>query len=117
MAKVQPVEDMVKMREAQDPVVGRPGVVVDSAIEIAAPAREVFDYFTDLRRESEWNPQVREVWKVTPGPIWRGDQASVRFERGVGVATIENKAPDRPAAWASMATVHSPSRSMSLEPA
>jgi uncharacterized protein YndB with AHSA1/START domain len=35
------------------------GDAVENSIGIAAPAEAVFDYVTDVRREREWNPQLR----------------------------------------------------------
>jgi uncharacterized protein YndB with AHSA1/START domain len=35
------------------------GHAVENSIGIAAPAEAVFDYVTDVRREREWNPQLR----------------------------------------------------------
>ena len=74
------------------------GHAVENSIGIAAPAETVFDYVTDVRREREWNPQLREAEKLTPGPVGVGTRYRVRFGRGVGVAIIENTAFDRPAA-------------------
>src|ERR1022692_4414314 len=74
------------------------GHAVENSIGIAAPAEAVFDYVTDVRREQEWNPQLREAEKLTPGPVGVGTRYRVRFGRGVGAATIENTAFDRPAA-------------------
>jgi hypothetical protein len=67
-----------------------------------APVQQVFDYVTDLRREPEWNPPMREVEMTTPEPIGVGTRYRVRFGRGVGVALIENTAFDRPRYWASV---------------
>jgi hypothetical protein len=75
-----------------------PGHGVENSIVIAAPAEKVFDYVTDVRREPEWNPQLRETEKLTPEPIGAGTKYRVRFGRGVGTAIIENTGFDRPAA-------------------
>jgi uncharacterized protein YndB with AHSA1/START domain len=38
-------------------ITSRPsGHAVESSIGVAAPAEQVFDYVTDVRREPEWNP-------------------------------------------------------------
>ena len=74
------------------------GHAVENSIGIGAPAEAVFDYVTDVRREQEWNPQLREAEKLTPGPVGVGTRYRVRFGRGVGAAIIENTAFDRPAA-------------------
>jgi uncharacterized protein YndB with AHSA1/START domain len=78
------------------------GRVAGNGVDIAAPAKAVFDYVTDLRREPEWNPQMRDVQKLTHGPIGAGTTYRVRFGRGVGMATIENTAFDRPRYWSAM---------------
>ena len=84
---------------------GRPlGHTVESSIVIAAPAEKVFDYVTDVRREPEWNPQLRQAEKLTPGPIGAGTRYRVRFGRGVGVAIIENTGFDRPRSWSAVST-------------
>ena len=77
---------------------------VEASIGIAAPAEKVFDYVTDVRREREWNPQLREAEKLTPGPIGAGTRYRVRFGRGAGVAVIENTAFERPRSWAATST-------------
>jgi hypothetical protein len=41
----------------------RSGHAIDNSIGIAAPAEKVFDYVTDVRRELEWNPQLRRPRK------------------------------------------------------
>ena len=80
------------------------GHAVENSIGIAAPAETVFDYVTDVRREREWNPQLREVEKLTPGPVGVGTRYRVRFGRGVGAAIIENTAFDRPRGWSAVST-------------
>jgi hypothetical protein len=82
----------------------RSGRAVENSIGIAAPAEMVFDYVTDVRQEPEWNPQLREAEKLTPGPIGTGTRYRVRFGRGVGTAVIENTAFDRPRSWSAVST-------------
>lgn len=62
----------------------------------------VFDYVTDLRREPERYPQMRDVQKLTLGPIGVGTRYRVRFGRGIGTATIDNTAFDRPRYWSAV---------------
>jgi uncharacterized protein YndB with AHSA1/START domain len=62
----------------------RSGHVIENSIGIAAPAEQVFDYVTDVRREPEWNPQLREPEKLTPEPVGAGTRYRVRFGRGNG---------------------------------
>jgi len=82
----------------------RSGHTVDNSIGIAAPAERVFDYVTDVRREPEWNPQLREPERLTPGPTGAGTRYRVRFGRGVGTAIIENTGFDRPRSWSGVST-------------
>lgn len=82
----------------------RSGHVVDNGIGIAAPAEKVFDYVTDVRREPEWNLQLREPEKLTPGPVGAGTRYRVRFGRGMGTAIIENTGFDRPHSWSAVST-------------
>ena len=82
----------------------RSGHAVDNSIGIAAPAEKVFDYVTDVRREPEWNPQLREPEKLTPGPVGAGTRYRVRFGRGMGTAIIENTGFDRPHSWSAVST-------------
>ena len=77
---------------------------IENSIGIAAPAQKVFDYVTDVRREPEWNPQLREPEKLTPGPAGAGTRYRVRFGRGVGTAIIENTGFDRPRSWSGVST-------------
>ena len=81
-----------------------PGHTVANSIVIAAPAEKVFDYVTDVRREPEWNPQLRQAEKLTPGPIGARTRYRVRFGRGVGTAIIENTGFDRPRRWSAVST-------------
>jgi hypothetical protein len=57
-----------------------------------------------VRREPEWNPQLREPEKLTPGPVGAGTRYRVRFGRGVGTAIIENTGFDRPRSWSGVST-------------
>src|SRR5205807_6503196 len=97
------------------PIIGQGGIVmtitdqpsrhaVEASIGIAARPEKVFGYVTDVRREPEWNPQLREAEKLTPGPIGAGTRYRVRFGRGVGTAMIENTAFDPPRNWAAVST-------------
>jgi uncharacterized protein YndB with AHSA1/START domain len=73
---------------------------VHNNITINRPPDVVFDYLTDLRRELEWNEQLRSVEPLTEEPLHAGSRYRVHFGRGVGVALITYTAVDRPTAWA-----------------
>jgi uncharacterized membrane protein len=78
----------------------QPRAVVESAIDIARSAEDVFDYCTDLTREPEWNPKARRVEKVTDGPIGLGTRYEAEFLKGSPM-TIELVRFERTVAWAS----------------
>lgn len=78
------------------------GHEVDGSIEISASPESVFDYVTDVRREPEWNPQLRDPEKLTPGPAAAGARYRVRFGHGVGEAFIATTAFDRPRSWSAI---------------
>ena len=82
----------------------RSGHAIENSIGVAAPAEKVFDYVTDVRREPEWNPRLREPEKLTPGPVGAGTRYRVQFGRGVGTAVIENSGFDRPRSWSGVST-------------
>ena len=55
--------------------------VLSGSITIRRPVEEVFDFVADERNEPIYNPQMRTVEKVTPGPIgvgtlWRASVAA-----------------------------------------
>ena len=83
-------------------LLGRRGVV-ENAIEIEARPEAVFDYCTDVLRESEWNPKLLEVGKLTAGPIGLGTRFRIRLDL-VGWSTTENIAFHRPSFWATTST-------------
>jgi hypothetical protein len=93
--------------------------VVDCAVEIRRSPQDVFDYVTDIGRESEWNPRTKRVVKLTDGPVafgtcWEGewiagDPMLVAFGtcwEGEWIAgdpmLIEYVAFERPASWRSV---------------
>ena len=54
--------DAAPAREVVMTIARRPsGHAVENSIDIAAPAETVFDYVTDVPREREWDPQLREA--------------------------------------------------------
>ncbi|WP_430298138.1 SRPBCC family protein [Sinomonas sp. B1-1] len=57
--------------------------LISGSITIRRPVEEVFDFVADERNEPIYNPQMRAVEKVTPGPIgvgtlWRATVATGR---------------------------------------
>jgi carbon monoxide dehydrogenase subunit G len=58
---------------------GRPGrAAIEGEIEIAQPPETVFDTVADERNEPLYNPRLREVEKITPGPIGQGTRFRAR---------------------------------------
>jgi hypothetical protein len=55
---------------------------VENAIDIAAPAEEIFDVIVDVRNEPRWNPQMLRARMVTPEPVAAGTTFRVTFGRG-----------------------------------
>ena len=80
------------------------GRAVENSIGIAALAETVFDDVADVRREPEWNPQLREAEKLTPGTIGGATRYRVRTDRSAGTAVIENTAFDRTRNWSPVST-------------
>jgi Polyketide cyclase / dehydrase and lipid transport len=76
-------------------------VVVDNAVDISRSAENVFDYCTDLSRESEWNPKTRRIENLTTGPIGLGTRYEGEWIKGDPMR-IEYVRFDRPTAWASV---------------
>jgi hypothetical protein len=58
---------------------GRPArAAIEGEIEVAQPPETVFDTVADERNEPRYNPRLREVEKITPGPIGKGTQFRAR---------------------------------------
>jgi uncharacterized protein YndB with AHSA1/START domain len=57
---------------------------LENAIDIAAPAEEIFDVIVDVRNDPRWNPQMLRVQMITAEPVAAGTRFRVTFGRGVG---------------------------------
>ena len=71
---------------------------IDGAVVIKRPVAEVFDFVADERNEPRYNPGIRRVEKLSPGPIGRGTRfraEAVTLGRTVGM-TIDYTAYERP---------------------
>jgi hypothetical protein len=64
---------------------------------------DVFEFLTDLRHELEWNPNAKQVEKLTDGPIRVGTRFRARWS-GTGSTDVEVIRHDRPNAWATRST-------------
>jgi Polyketide cyclase / dehydrase and lipid transport len=80
--------------------------VVESSIDIARPARAVFDYASDMRTEADWNPAVKTIELASGEPIGKGSRFVGSFS-GLGRATMEVVEFSPPTTWTT-ATVEAP---------
>jgi hypothetical protein len=77
-------------------------VIVENAVDIRRSAEEVFDYCTDIVRESDWNPRTRRVVaKLTDGPIGLGTRFDGEWIKSDPMV-IEYVHFDRPTRWVSV---------------
>jgi hypothetical protein len=81
--------------------IGPGGVLIEQAVDIQRSPEEVFDYYTDMGREPEWNPRTRRIEKLTEGPIGLGTRYGGEWVKGDPM-TIEFVRFQRPTAWASI---------------
>jgi uncharacterized protein YndB with AHSA1/START domain len=67
-------------------------------IVINRPVEQVFDFVADERNEPQFNPKVRTVEKVTPGPVGKGTRfrTQVKARRRTAEMSVELTAYDRP---------------------
>lgn len=72
---------------------------LSNSIDIDAPAEEVFDVASDLRREQEWG-QARRVELTSAEPVGMGSTFRAEWQ-GSGVVEVEYTAFDRPRRWSS----------------
>jgi uncharacterized protein YndB with AHSA1/START domain len=75
--------------------------VVHNTVDIAVDPQTVFDYVTDIAHETAWNPKLRQVLKLTDGPIGQGTRFRLRLS-GTGWMTTEIVAFHRPSFWATI---------------
>jgi uncharacterized protein YndB with AHSA1/START domain len=72
--------------------------VIENVVDIARPAGEVFDFASDHMREPEWNPAMRNVRKLTDGPVGLGTQYEMEFVPGQPMVGTCDRF-DRPRSW------------------
>jgi polyketide cyclase/dehydrase/lipid transport protein len=80
---------------------GRPGVIIEHAVDIERSSEEVFDYCTDLGREPEWSPRTRRIDKLAAGPIRVGTRYEGEWVKDDPM-TIEFVRLQRPTSWATV---------------
>ena len=75
-------------------------ITLENSVDIAVPPQEAFDYLSDLRNEAGWNPRMRSVRLLTPGPVATGSRYQARWAGGPDTV-VEYTRFDRPDGWAS----------------
>jgi hypothetical protein len=75
--------------------------VFENRVDVRSSPGEVFDYCTDLAREHEWNPKLRQAEKLTTGPIGIGTRFQAEFLKRDPML-IEYVGFDRPRTWESV---------------
>jgi len=55
-----------------------PHVRFEATIDVAAPARKVFDVYADVERWPEWTASVTSIERLDQGPLRVGSRARVR---------------------------------------
>jgi uncharacterized protein YndB with AHSA1/START domain len=71
----------------------------DFRTTVARSPEEVFDFLVDLRNAPQWEPNCREVVKISDGPIGKG--TTFRAKKGMGRLESEIVEFERPARFAS----------------
>ena len=84
---------------ASGTIKNRRTAVIETAIDIACPAEEVFGYCSDHTNEIEWNPAMRRVAKITDGPVGAGTRYEMEFLPGRPMVA-ECVRFDPPTCWA-----------------
>jgi hypothetical protein len=71
---------------------------IASRIEIAATPDAVFQWASDLRNESTWNPDARSILKVTEAPVGLGTKYRAQW-KGSPMLDVECIAFEPPRSW------------------
>ena len=77
---------------------------VKGSIRIEAPAEQVFDAGADSRNEPSYNPAMREVEKLTEGPVAVGTRFRARMGKAGTPMVIELTRFQRPRILGSLTT-------------
>ena len=70
-----------------------------ATVRIERPVEDVFDYFTDISNDREWNPFLKEARKTSEGPLGVGTTFHV-VRKMSGPMDIEYTEYVRPTRWA-----------------
>ena len=76
-------------------------VILEHAVDIKRSPEDVFDYCSDLTREIEWNPKLKNVKKLSDGPEGVGTRCEAEFVPGDPMV-VECVCFERPTAWATV---------------
>ena len=74
---------------------------IEAQVDIARSPEDVFDYCSDHRHEPEWNPMMRQIEKVTDGPVGVGTQYETKFAKGPPMV-MECVEYERPTRWSTI---------------
>jgi uncharacterized protein YndB with AHSA1/START domain len=85
-----------------------------ATVRIERPAEEVFDYFTDISNDPQWNPFVTKAEKTSAGPLGVGTTFSV-VRKMSGPMDIEYTEYVRPTRWGLRGTGRSASMTFSAD--
>lgn len=72
--------------------------VIRNTAMIRCTPELAFDYLSDLRNETEWNPTVESVEKLTEGPVGVGTRFRAKWKGGPAVE-VETVRYERPTGW------------------
>jgi uncharacterized protein YndB with AHSA1/START domain len=70
-----------------------------ASVRIERPAEEVWDYFTDVANDPEWNPSAIKARKTSDGPLGVGSTFHV-VRKMSGPMKLEYTEYSRPLRWA-----------------
>jgi len=70
-----------------------------ASVRIDRPAEEIWDYFTDIANDPEWNPSAIKVRKTSDGPLGVGSTFHV-VRKISGPMKLEYTEYSRPLRWA-----------------
>ena len=69
-----------------------------ASVRIERPAEQVWDYFTDVGNDPDWNPQAVSVRKTSDGPLGVGSRFHV-VRKMSGAMDLEYTEYSRPLRW------------------